>query len=234
MQAKTERFEMRLDQDMIDQIDRWRSDQNDVPSRAEAARRLIEAGLEQQAEKRVHVSDGEKLILTMMHDLYRRLDIKDGEIDPSFVLSAISGGHNWALDWTYQGLFHRHEDSRQEVREVVDILDMWSFLEGGYAKLGDADKARIASEAGTWGKHVSFLGFDGNNESTHRSIALFLVRDMDRFSDFKGRELNSHMPLLDAYRSMLRVFLPMRATLTGGGLSVAQIIAVLKARERPR
>lgn len=39
------------------------------------------------------------------------------------------------------------------------------------------------------------------------------------------------MPLLDAYRRMLRVFLPMRNTLTGGGLSVSQIIAVLKARE---
>lgn len=182
MQAKTERFEMRLDQDMIDQLDRWRSDQDDVPSRSEAARRLIEAGLERQAETRVRISDGEKLLLAMMHDIYGHLGIKNGEIDSRFVLSAISGGHNWALDWTHQGLFHRHEDSRQAVSEVVDILDMWSFLEGGYARLGDDDKARIADEAGVWGKHVTFLGFDGNNESEHRSIALFLVRDMDRFS----------------------------------------------------
>jgi uncharacterized protein YfbU (UPF0304 family) len=108
---------------------------------------------------------------------------------------------------------------------------MWSFLESSYARLGGDDKARIADEAGVWGKHVTFLGFDGNNESEHRSIALFLVRDMDRFSDFKGRDLNSHMPLLDAYRRMLRMFLPMRNTLTGGGLSVSQIIAVLNARE---
>lgn len=233
MQAKTERFEMRLDQDMIDQLDKWRSDQGDVPSRAEAARRLIEAGLEQRAETRVRISDGEKLLVAMMHDVYRHLGMKGGEVDPDFVLSAIVGGHYWALDWTHQGLFHRHEDSRQAVKDVVDILDMWSFLESGYARLSDADKARIAEEAGVWGKHVTFLGFDGNNETEHRSIALFLVRDMERFTSFKDRDLNSHMPLLDAYRRMLRTFLPIRGTLTGGELSVSQIIAVLKAREHP-
>ena len=81
-------------------------------------------------------------------------------------------------------------------------------------------------------ERVTFLGFDGNNETEHMGIAMFLVRDMDRFSSFKGRDLNSHMPLLDAYRRMLQTFLPIRSTLTGGELSVPQIIAVLKARER--
>jgi len=40
MQQKTERFEMRLDQGTLDQMDKWRSSQSDLPSRAEAVRRL--------------------------------------------------------------------------------------------------------------------------------------------------------------------------------------------------
>ena len=45
MAPKTERFEMRLDVEMLDQIDEWRRKQGDIPSRAEAIRRLVELGL---------------------------------------------------------------------------------------------------------------------------------------------------------------------------------------------
>jgi hypothetical protein len=43
---KTTRFELRLPADLGDQIDNWRRQQPDLPPRAEAARRLIELGLE--------------------------------------------------------------------------------------------------------------------------------------------------------------------------------------------
>jgi hypothetical protein len=36
---------VRLQPEMIDQIDNWRRDQEDLPSRAEAMRRLAEVGL---------------------------------------------------------------------------------------------------------------------------------------------------------------------------------------------
>ncbi len=45
MQVRSERFELRLDQVTIQRIDAWRSDQSDLPSRAEAMRRLVDAGL---------------------------------------------------------------------------------------------------------------------------------------------------------------------------------------------
>jgi antitoxin MazE len=45
MTSRTERFELRLDSKTIDQVDRWRSEQSDLPSRSEAVRRLIETGL---------------------------------------------------------------------------------------------------------------------------------------------------------------------------------------------
>ena len=43
--TKTERFEMRLETTMIKRVDAWRRKQEDLPSRAEAFRRLIELGL---------------------------------------------------------------------------------------------------------------------------------------------------------------------------------------------
>ena len=45
---KPTRFELRLPPELGDEIDRWRRNQPDLPPRAEAARRLIEAGLQAQ------------------------------------------------------------------------------------------------------------------------------------------------------------------------------------------
>ena len=47
-QEMTERFEMRASKDWIVAVDEWRRQQQDLPSRAEAIRRLVERGLEQQ------------------------------------------------------------------------------------------------------------------------------------------------------------------------------------------
>jgi len=44
-ERKPSRFEIRLPADLEDRIDEWRRAQPDLPPRAEAARRLIEVGL---------------------------------------------------------------------------------------------------------------------------------------------------------------------------------------------
>jgi hypothetical protein len=46
MERKPTRFELRLPPELGDEIDNWRRQQPDLPPRAEAARRLIELGLE--------------------------------------------------------------------------------------------------------------------------------------------------------------------------------------------
>lgn len=45
MQEKTERFEMRVEATFLAAIDDWRRKQPDLPSRAEAIRRLVEQAL---------------------------------------------------------------------------------------------------------------------------------------------------------------------------------------------
>lgn len=230
MQAKTERFEMRLDQMTLDKVDAWRANQTDFPSRAEAIRRLIEAGMPGNSKDQLKLSSGEKLIALMLCELYEHLEI-DGEIEPTFIQSAIHGGHLWGLQWRYPGIFQGEEDDNRVLKEVVDVLNMWTFIESAYQRLSKKDKGRVEKEADPFGKHVAFPGFDGNYECEHLSIATFLIEDMGRFSDFKDRDLNSHATLLDSYRRMLRVFEPMRRNLVGARLNPSQIIDILKAME---
>jgi len=47
MAAKSERFELRLDEELMGRIDDWRRAERDAPTRAEAIRRLVSVGLEQ-------------------------------------------------------------------------------------------------------------------------------------------------------------------------------------------
>ena len=115
--------------------------------------------------------------------------------------------------------------------EVVNILDMWSFLESGYDQLSDEQKQQIVEEMGLPGKNIRFPGFDENNEADYFIVARFLVYEMNRFQSFKGRELNSHSESLKDYRRMFMAFEPMRSKLIGGDLNVSQITTILKARK---
>ena len=226
---KTERFEMRLDPQMVQRVDDWRMEQPDMPSRAEAMRRLADTGLAVLGDGSIKVSHGETLILAMLRELYDHLKVKDSEMDPQFVEEAIAGGHFWALAWKYGGLIHGHADREEDVKEVVDVLDTWSFIESGHARLSDEEKREVEEKVGPRGRHVEFRGFDGNNEFKHLDISRFLINRLDRFTTFKDRDLNSHFPTLKRYRRMCEIFGPMRENLVGRELSCPEIIKLLKA-----
>lgn len=228
MASKMERFEMRIDEDQLARVDAWASEQDDRPVRAEAVRRLIDLGLSAGSQRAVRFSDGEKMLMLMMRDIYKHLKLKDGESDPDFLAKVIYGGHYWAPKWELQGVFHDHVDDPEEVSYVVDVLDMWSFMEEAFASMSAAEKKKLVAEVGPWAERVKFAGFDGNNESSQLGIARFLIEDMDRFEKFKGRDLNAHHPTEERYRRMVKLFAPMRVTLVGHGLSVRQVAELLK------
>ena len=232
-EAMKERFEMRLAESTLEQVDVWRARQNDVPSRSEAVRRLVETGLSVTGDrKQIKLSDGEKLISMMLCQLFKNLKLR-GDINPEFVEAAIDGGHYWALEWKYPDIFQGREHSGALVTEVLQVLDMWRFLERGYRTLSVKDKKRVAKEAEPLGEHVSFDGFDGNGEAEYISVAHLLIEKLDRFSEFKGRDLNAHMPTIDTHKRMSSVFEPLRSTLAGRELNAPEIIEILKARLHP-
>jgi hypothetical protein len=60
MQRKPSRFEFRLSPELGDRIDNWRRQEKDIPVRAEAARRLIEAALDAAEAKQVPASPAKR------------------------------------------------------------------------------------------------------------------------------------------------------------------------------
>lgn len=175
------------------------------------------------------LTNPEKLILIMLADIHKKLGIENS-VDTKLLTSAIYSNNTWALSWEMPGIVGDSPDpTPPSVSEVVDTLDMWSFIEEAYATFEAPEKKKIETEADSFGTHVQFSGFDGNNEVELRSIALFLVEDMGRFPCFKGRDLNSHHPSIETYRRMLAVFEPIRKTLDGRGLTADQVIEILKA-----
>ena len=217
-----------LEQDVLSQLDDWRNSHGGG-ALEEAAIRLIKSGLQQIGESDVRISDGEKIIMTMLRDIYPGRRVQDRAIDPDFVLSALVLGHHWGIEWKYPGIFGSGQVRKQLVIEVSNILNMWKILEFGYTKLSEREKVQVASKVGSIGKHVSFSGFDGNHETVQYGIVRFLVDEMNLHQTFKGRGLNSHSPRLDSYRRMLKIFNSMSFDDT---LDASQIISILEKQKQ--
>jgi len=178
------------------------------------------------------LTDGEKLIILMLTEMYEKLQIA-GETEPDFLRSAIFNDHLWGIRWKYSGIPFEQAEDPPIVRQVVDILDMWSFIEYAYTKLDAQEQHQLALAAKPFGENPRFNGFDGNNESEHMSVAMFLVNQLDRFQEFKGRSFNCHHPSLDAHLRMLTVFEPLRPSLATSSLSVDQLAQILNAQVHP-
>lgn len=228
MALKAERLELRMDEDQLTRIDNWVAEQSENITRAEAIRQLIDAGLATRSKSVVRFSDGEKMLILMMGDLYKKFQIKDAEMQPDFLADVIYGGHYWAPKWEMNGVFHDHADNPDDLKHVVNVLDMWTFMEEAYEVLSSDEKSLIVQEVGAWATDVKFAGFDGNEEGEQMQIARFLVEKMNRFTRFKGRTLNSHTLTSKRYADMYRLFEPIRITLVGKRLNVQQLIDLLK------
>ena len=125
-----------------------------------------------------------------------------------FVAKAVSAGHLWALEWEGYGSY---TVPTHVAEEVGNILTMWRVIVGGLDRLPQDDKEYVFREADPAflkPDDYQFPGFDGNEESAHLAVTMFLVEEMNRFQELKDekRDLNSHWPSLESYRRMLSVF----------------------------
>ena len=90
------------------------------------------------------------------------------------------------------------EFSREESGFVIDVLDMYSAMQRSWKQLGSPDDLNESD--------LRFPGFDGNNETSYMAYAKFVVKDEDRFTDLNIFDFNSHMHMLDSYRSMVNAW----------------------------
>lgn len=224
------KFEIELEQHTLDQVVAWRAEQPRRLTQAEAVQQLVEVGLAGVGENGVRISDGEKLIMMMLRDLYKHQEI-DGDIDPGFIQEALTGGHYWGLKWQYGNLLDPRADDPAIVSETNEILEMWVFIEDGYKKLSEIERARVKKEATLYDDTALFLGFDGNNELEYLIVAEFLVKKMDRFEIFndRHRSLRSSGHKIEKYRRMLSVYRDMREPISFVNATAEQIIRLMNA-----
>jgi uncharacterized protein len=177
----------------------------------------------------MNLSEGEKLIIMMLCDIYKTLNIK-GDVDAELVRSSIVDG---SQKWLADKIANDDGGSNGPAEEVGQILDMWSAIERGYKRLSADEKDQVEAEAGPLGRGVRFSGFDDDTEHEYRDAARYLIKDLNRFDRFQGRNLSAHMPTLDGYRRMLRLFFSMGPVSADSKLNVRQIIALANAEKYP-
>ena len=93
----------------------------------------------------------------------------------------------------FEGYSHE-EFSYTNADFVWNVLDMYSCI---YYSYNGIDNSQISFES------IKFRGFDGNNEAEFRAYCSFIVNELDRYTEFKGGDFNSHAPSVHKYSIML-------------------------------
>ncbi|RYZ72704.1 MAG: hypothetical protein EOP09_02835 [Proteobacteria bacterium] len=174
----------------------------------------------------------EKLILQMLCDVHKHLEIDDS-YDADLISKAIASEDYWVLNWAYE-IRDPGDETPAHVKLVVDALDMYSFLRDSFDEIGPEGRQVVEAAVQNAAAKIEFPGFDGNNETEYRTAARFLVDDLQRFQTMKEvADRNSHSPQAPVYARMFEIFDPIRTTLVGHLLSPEEIIEVLQARVHP-
>ncbi|MFG1306744.1 YfbU family protein [Xanthobacter autotrophicus] len=146
-------------------------------------------------------SPAERLIVVMLAEILEKVG-GHSEIDPSFVKLAAQTNNEWAITWD-NGWLSENSCDPSIVKETTDILNAWRRIEQSVNDLSKAERDDLIANVGheSW---IKFDGFDGNNDD-HYGVATFLVKEMNRYSEFEKRSLNSHSSTsIDRHRETLR------------------------------
>jgi hypothetical protein len=134
----------------------------------------------------------DKLILSNQYEILKRLNPAE-ERHYELLLTCLYSGY----DKDFEDLMpHFEEPISESVQgEVRDILQMFRALYPSTPR-----QSRDLNPT------LRFAGFDGNDESRHYSYATFLLEDRGlwRESRREDEDYNTHFPILDDYREMLR------------------------------
>lgn len=174
-------------------------------------------------------TDAELLMTLMLAEVHQVLKINNG-VNSKLVSEAIYSENTWAIEWDVQLPWTGGDSTPDYVNHVADVLDMWTFIENGYAALSAPDKQQFLTQTQQKGA-PSFPGFDGNDEAKCIGAARMLINHMNRFTNFAGRDLNSHHSTIDRSKRMLGVFSPILPTLglRSGGLTLNELVNIFNA-----
>jgi hypothetical protein len=171
----------------------------------------------------MELSQGEKIIITMLANIYKKLDITD-DYDPDFLKTAILDNQAWSLASKYPSIGEENV-SPKAFDFVSNVMTMWRVIETTYAKLSNEDKSKVDTACGS--DCCVFVGFDGNASSGHFGIAKFMIEKMDWFEEFSECGLNSHSAVDDKYSDMLSRFDPIMESKEQKPLTADDLIEII-------
>ncbi len=112
---------------------------------------------------------------------------------------ALEGGYELHYSWMMEHI--RDELSTKQCEEVLDILDMYCSIALCWQRLHNSDEIP---------HKLRFKGFDGNHEIALLGYAQHIIIDLERFRELtygnKAPHLNSHMPMLEQYKRMVKIW----------------------------
>ncbi|VCU69817.1 HTH-type transcriptional regulator SarZ [Pigmentiphaga humi] len=239
--AKTERFEMRLDEASAAAIDAWRDAHMAGASRAQAIRMLIERGLGGAAAAGgPRFSDGEKTLMAFMGDLFRHLGASSARVDA--VCRGFATGNHWAADLEMGALYSQASSnaSPEDARFVMAVLEMWEVFEAAYDGFSDVQRAYVLGLPGAGARRgreapePRMPGFDAVHEPELVRIAEFLVREMRRFERFSRRSLvAAHGGARRDHQARLQFYERLRPALAGRQPSPDEVREFLRVCPSP-
>ncbi|MBU1348199.1 MAG: YfbU family protein [Alphaproteobacteria bacterium] len=179
----------------------------------------------------MEVSQGEKLIIHMLSDLFEHLGV-ESELDPGFIKRALDG-QSWAISSRY-GFTERGDRDDSVANEVGEILHMWRIIEETVEGFDEQQQTQLVELAPVFGKTVKFPGFDANASSGHYGTAVFLVKEDFGWDHFRGRNLNSHgAGTVEGHRRMRARFKEVMRQRNFEQLTPKDMASVLNERTHP-
>jgi hypothetical protein len=139
MADKAERFELRVEKQMLECIDEWRSNQIDLPSRAEAMRRLATLGLVERNGQQLFQSTRFNLLAAALNAATKPL------LDDSYVYAWSAGVYPWLHDCKGRVLHKPFDkyfefsqsmgtDLSRKLNQAQDATPSYWVLEAQYGK----------------------------------------------------------------------------------------------------
>lgn len=146
-------------------------------------------------KERMKLTRAERWMLANQMEILMRLDpMRAGEYKQA--RDVIIRGYSLAYAW-YSEFLH-DEVPLETCNEVINILEMFRAIARATVEHG------VPDGFDEW--ELRFHGFDGKSEAKLLGFTKFLVEQKGDWQEHAqaGDELDSHMPMLDHYRAMLR------------------------------
>jgi hypothetical protein len=145
----------------------------------------------------MHLDEKDRLIIANQLKILEKLYPEEAEYYAHH-RKAVEEGYSLHYSWLVEHFYD--EMSEDECKEVLDILDMFRAITFSLNKLNDTSRLDVP--------RLKFRGFDGNHETRQFSYTQYFISDLGRYEELKyGAEsgyFNSHAPMIDAYREMLK------------------------------